>query len=57
MIDQVKGLPFNRYSWLTTHNAFAKLGAKSGTGWPLLTPTNQQDSIASQLKVSSKSFS
>ncbi|RVW49787.1 PI-PLC X domain-containing protein [Vitis vinifera] len=26
--SKVKGLPFNRYSWLTTHNAFAKLGRK-----------------------------
>ncbi|KAL6348069.1 hypothetical protein AAG906_037798 [Vitis piasezkii] len=47
--SKVKGLPFNRYSWLTTHNAFAKLGAKSASGWPILTPTNQQDSITSQL--------
>ena len=57
VIDQVKDLPFNRYSWLTTHNAFAKLGAKSASGWPMLTPTNQQDSITSQLNVSSKYFS
>ncbi|KAF6143984.1 hypothetical protein GIB67_017592 [Kingdonia uniflora] len=46
---QVKGLPFNRYSWLTTHNAFARLGEKSATGSVILSPTNQQDSITGQL--------
>ena len=49
--DQVKGLPFNRYSWLTTHNSFAMLGQKSATGSVILSPTNQQDSITSQLNV------
>ncbi|KAK8967243.1 PI-PLC X domain-containing protein [Platanthera guangdongensis] len=44
------GLPFNRYSWLTTHNSFALLGQKSRTGTPILTLTNQQDSIAEQLQ-------
>ncbi|KAJ8483901.1 hypothetical protein OPV22_016386 [Ensete ventricosum] len=43
------GLPFNRYSWLTTHNSFAKLGQKSRTGTPVLTLENQQDSITDQL--------
>ncbi|XP_062176544.1 PI-PLC X domain-containing protein At5g67130-like isoform X2 [Alnus glutinosa] len=47
--SKVKGLPFNRYSWLTTHNAFARLGEKSATGAVILSPTNQQDTITSQL--------
>ncbi|XP_059447197.1 PI-PLC X domain-containing protein At5g67130-like isoform X2 [Corylus avellana] len=47
--SKAKGLPFNRYSWLTTHNAFARLGEKSATGAVILSPTNQQDSITSQL--------
>lgn len=47
--SKVKGLPFNRYSWLTTHNSFARLGEKSDTGSVILAPTNQQDSIADQL--------
>ncbi|XP_044490639.1 PI-PLC X domain-containing protein At5g67130-like [Mangifera indica] len=47
--SQVKGLPFNRYSWLTTHNSYARLGVKSATGWVIIAPTNQQDSITSQL--------
>ncbi|XP_022149309.1 PI-PLC X domain-containing protein At5g67130-like isoform X2 [Momordica charantia] len=48
-ISEVKDLPFNQYAWLTTHNSFAKLGAKSATGSVILAPTNQQDSITSQL--------
>ncbi|CAA0807522.1 PLC-like phosphodiesterases superfamily protein [Striga hermonthica] len=48
-LSKVNGLPFNRYSWLTTHNAFALLGAKSATGGIVLTPENQQDSITDQL--------
>ncbi|KAL9673727.1 hypothetical protein QQ045_029988 [Rhodiola kirilowii] len=47
-IPKVPGLPFNRYSWLTTHNAFAKTG-ESQTGTMIVAPLNQQDSITSQL--------
>ncbi|CAL9096265.1 unnamed protein product [Musa acuminata var. zebrina] len=43
------GLPFNRYSWLTTHNSFAKLCPESRTGIPVVTLENQQDSITDQL--------
>lgn len=50
-MEQVKDLPFNHYTWLTTHNSFARLGAKSATGSVILAPTNQQDSITSQLNV------
>lgn len=53
----MKGLPFNRYSWLTTHNSFAKFGDKSATGSVVLAPTNQQDSVSSQLDVSIYRFS
>ncbi|KAG0496395.1 hypothetical protein HPP92_001086 [Vanilla planifolia] len=45
-----KALPFNHYSWLTTHNSFALSGAKSDTGSILITPTNQIDSVTSQLQ-------
>ncbi|XP_018467841.1 PI-PLC X domain-containing protein At5g67130 isoform X1 [Raphanus sativus] len=48
-ISKVKGLPFNKYSWLTTHNSFARLGEVSKTGSVILAPTNQQDSVTSQL--------
>ncbi|KAF9623045.1 hypothetical protein IFM89_036181 [Coptis chinensis] len=46
--SKVKGLPFNKYSWLTTHNSFS-VGSKSATGSDLLTEINQEDSITSQL--------
>ncbi|KAI8026262.1 PI-PLC X domain-containing protein [Camellia lanceoleosa] len=47
--SKVRGLPFNRYSWLTTHNAFARLGERSETGAVILSPKNQQDTITDQL--------
>ncbi|RZC67318.1 hypothetical protein C5167_011016 [Papaver somniferum] len=51
-ISKVKGaLPFNKYTWLTTHNSFALLGQKSQTGSNIITPENQQDSITSQLNL------
>ncbi|URE09779.1 PI-PLC X domain-containing protein [Musa troglodytarum] len=46
---QGKDLPFNKYSWLTTHNSFADAGAHSATGATLITFTNQHDNITSQL--------
>ncbi|KAG5061190.1 hypothetical protein JHK87_002219 [Glycine soja] len=46
----VKGLPFNRYSWLTTHNSYALAGARSATGSVLVAPMNQEDTVAEQLK-------
>ncbi|MBA0862179.1 hypothetical protein Goshw_005617 [Gossypium schwendimanii] len=55
--SKVKGLPYNRYSWLTTHNSFARLGKKSATGSLILAPTNQQDSITDQLNRVQKWFS
>lgn len=51
-MQQGSGLPFNRYSWLTTHNSFARLGQRSRTGAPILSPANQQDSVTDQLNVS-----
>lgn len=48
--SKVKGLPFNRYSWLTTHNAFAQSGVKSATGSVIVAGTNQEDTVTSQLK-------
>lgn len=48
-LSKVKDLPFNRYTWLTTHNSFARLGARSATGSVILSPQNQQDSITNQL--------
>ncbi|XP_057541669.1 PI-PLC X domain-containing protein At5g67130-like isoform X2 [Amaranthus tricolor] len=48
---KVKGLAFNKYSWLTAHNAFAMTeNSISATGTILLAPSNQEDSITSQLR-------
>ncbi|XP_010500524.1 PREDICTED: PI-PLC X domain-containing protein At5g67130 [Camelina sativa] len=55
-ISKTKGLPFNKYSWLTTHNSFARLGEVSRTGSVILAPTNQQDSITSQLNNGVRGF-
>ncbi|CAN1324693.1 PI-PLC X domain-containing protein At5g67130 [Linum perenne] len=46
---KVKGLPFNHYSWLTTHNSYAMMGASSLLGSLLLSPRNQEDTVTSQL--------
>lgn len=48
--SKVKGLPFNRYSWLTTHNSFSILGVKSPSGSDIISPRNQQESVTLQLK-------
>ncbi|XP_010526724.1 PREDICTED: PI-PLC X domain-containing protein At5g67130 isoform X3 [Tarenaya hassleriana] len=48
--SKVKGLPFNKYSFLTTHNSYALSGAKSATGSILISPTNQEDSVSDQLQ-------
>ncbi|CAN1813473.1 PI-PLC X domain-containing protein At5g67130 [Linum perenne] len=46
---KVKDLPFNKYSWLTTHNSFAMMGANSVLGSILLSPRNQEDTVTNQL--------
>ncbi|CAK9164440.1 unnamed protein product [Ilex paraguariensis] len=51
--DQFKllnnSLPFNKYAFLTTHNAYAIDGEPSHTGVPRVTVTNQEDNITQQL--------
>ena len=44
-------LPFNKYAYLTTHNAYAIDGEPSRTGVPRFTFTNQEDSVTQQLNV------
>lgn len=53
---QVKNLPYNRYSWLTTHNSFAITTAKSPLDSIIVGGKNQEDSITSQLKVRLKTY-
>ncbi|KAI4346701.1 hypothetical protein L6164_007574 [Bauhinia variegata] len=52
--DQFKiinnSLPFNKYAFLTTHNAFAIDDEPSHTGVRRLTVTNQEDTVTQQLK-------
>ncbi|PON42913.1 PLC-like phosphodiesterase [Parasponia andersonii] len=51
--DQFKllnnSLPFNKYAFLTTHNAYAIDNEPSHTGVPRFTFTNQEDSVTRQL--------
>ncbi|CAL9100413.1 unnamed protein product [Musa textilis] len=51
--DQFKivnnSLPFNKYAYLTTHNAYAIDGEPSHTGVPRITITNQEDTVTQQL--------
>ncbi|XAR57786.1 hypothetical protein NMG60_11026049 [Bertholletia excelsa] len=54
--SKIKGLPFNRYSWLTTHNSYALAGAISPLGSIILSPMNQDDSVSAQLKNGVRSF-
>jgi hypothetical protein len=42
-------LPFNKYSFLTTHNAFAIEGEPNHTPIPRITFNNQEDNITQQL--------
>ncbi|XP_068645631.1 PI-PLC X domain-containing protein At5g67130-like [Aristolochia californica] len=46
----VNGLPFNKYSWLVTHNSFSIVDAPSLTGVPRITFYNQEDSVTNQLR-------
>ncbi|KAK4477549.1 hypothetical protein RD792_016781, partial [Penstemon davidsonii] len=41
--------PFNKYSFLTTHNSFAIEGEPSHTGVPRITVRNQEDTVTQQL--------
>lgn len=44
-------LPFNKYAWITTHNAYAIVGETSILGVTIVSQKNQEDSITSQLNV------
>ncbi|KAL8473082.1 hypothetical protein ACS0TY_030061 [Phlomoides rotata] len=46
----ISGLPFNKYSWLMTHNAFSIVDAPSFTGAQRITFYNQEDSVTNQLR-------
>lgn len=46
----VNGLPFNKYTWLMTHNAFSIVDAPSLTGVQRITFYNQEDTVTNQLR-------
>lgn len=48
---QNNSLPFNKYAYLTAHNAYAIKGEPSHTGVPRVTFTNQEDTVTQQLNV------
>ncbi|RYR78798.1 hypothetical protein Ahy_A01g003657 [Arachis hypogaea] len=47
--SKVKGLAFNKYSWLTTHNSYAVSGTKSESGSSIISATNQDYNVTHQL--------
>lgn len=42
-------LPYNKYAWITTHNAYALQGEQSILGSVIISPTNQEDTVTNQL--------
>ncbi|CAJ2635386.1 unnamed protein product [Trifolium pratense] len=46
----VSGLPFNKYSWIVTHNAFSIVDSPPLPGVQRLTFYNQEDSVTNQLR-------
>ncbi|MFS7947535.1 putative PLC-like phosphodiesterase, TIM beta/alpha-barrel domain superfamily [Helianthus anomalus] len=46
----INGLPFNKYTWLVTHNAFSVVDAPLLTGPQRITFYNQEDSVTNQLR-------
>lgn len=48
---QIDGLPFNKYTWLVTHNSFSIVDAPPLPGVQRLTFYNQEDTVTNQLRV------
>ncbi|KAI4330272.1 hypothetical protein MLD38_028572 [Melastoma candidum] len=46
----IGGLPFNKYTWLMTHNSFSIVDAPPLPGVQRLTLYNQEDSVTNQLR-------
>ncbi|KAM6564308.1 hypothetical protein CsatB_024306 [Cannabis sativa] len=45
----INGLPFNKYTWLVTHNSFSNVNAAPVAGAQRLTFYNQEDTVTNQL--------
>ncbi|XP_031106998.1 PI-PLC X domain-containing protein At5g67130 [Ipomoea triloba] len=52
----ISGLPFNKYSWLVTHNAFSIVDAPLLTGSQRITFYNQEDTVTNQLRNGVRGF-
>ena len=48
---QVSELPFNKYTWIVTHNSFSIVDAPPLPGVQRITFYNQEDSVTNQLRV------
>lgn len=48
---QVNGLPFNKYTWIVTHNSFSIVDAPPLPGVQRITFYNQEDTVTNQLRV------
>ncbi|KAK9670385.1 hypothetical protein RND81_13G198200 [Saponaria officinalis] len=46
----ISGLPFNKYTWLVTHNAFSNVNAPPLPGVQRITFYNQEDTVTNQLR-------
>jgi hypothetical protein len=46
----INGLPFNKYTWIVTHNAFSVADAPLLTGSQRITFYNQEDTVTNQLR-------
>ncbi|KAK4781072.1 hypothetical protein SAY87_017178 [Trapa incisa] len=46
----IDGLPFNKYTWLVTHNSFSIVDAPSLPGVQRMTFYNQEDTVTNQLR-------
>ncbi|KAK9948958.1 hypothetical protein M0R45_004510 [Rubus argutus] len=46
----INGLPFNKYTWLVTHNSFSIVGAPPLPGVQRVTVYNQEDTVTKQLR-------
>lgn len=53
---QVDGLPFNKYSWLVTHNSFSIVDFPPLAGVQRITVYNQEDTVTNQLRVCGSCF-
>ncbi|XP_047322730.1 PI-PLC X domain-containing protein At5g67130-like [Impatiens glandulifera] len=52
----INGLPFNKYSWLVTHNSFSIVDAPLLTGADRITFYNQEDTVTNQLMNGVRGF-